>query len=136
MLQHINKQKSSMYRRASKRALKDLNNSFESNCKEMTDSAHAIVAALQKDFEMILNNSEMLEASEVARDHIRSVLEGVDTRFGTILGIEPMEVDPAQPRECESQQLADASMADVGATPGEPVEAGPPGVAEDMDTTL
>ncbi|KAI7787974.1 tat pathway signal sequence [Diaporthe eres] len=135
MLQRINKHKSALYRKASKRVLKELNKIFESNRKELTDSVHTVVAGLQTDFEMILSNSEMLEASEVARDHIRSVLEGVDARFGAVLGSEPMEVDPAQPPECEPQQLADASMADVGATTSEAIEAGPMGEAGEMDTT-
>lgn len=125
-----------MYRKASKRVLKELTKIFESNRKEMVDSAHGIVASLQQDFEMILSNSEMLEASEVARDHVRGILESVDSRFGSILCSGPMEVDPAQPLECEPQQLADASMADDGATPRDAVEAIP--IDEDvaMDTPL
>lgn len=119
MLDHVNKKKSAMYRKASKRVLKELNKVFESQRKEMTDSAHTIVTGLQKDFEMILSNSEMLEASEVAREHMRGVLEEVDARFLTILGGEPTEVDTTQPLKSEPQQLPDVSMADVGATPGE-----------------
>lgn len=123
MMQHVTKQKSAMYRRASKRVLKKLNGVFESNRKELTESAHNIVDKLQKDFEMILSNSEMLEASEVARDHIRGVLQGVDARFGSILFGELMEVDPAQPPVCEPQQLPDVSMVDVDTAPGEVAEA-------------
>lgn len=136
MHQHVNKKKSLMYRKASKRVSKELNKVFESNRKEMTDSIHTIVAELQNDFENILCNSEMLEVSEVARDHIRGVLEGVDERFGAVLGVEPMEVDAVQPPEYETQQLPDASMADVGDAPGEAIEAGPTGDAGAMDTTL
>lgn len=129
MLMRVNKQKNAMYRKAGKRVLRELNKGFESKRKEMADAVRTTVAELQKDFEMILSNSEMLEVSEVARDHVRGILEGVDERFGAILGSEPMEVDPPQ-------QLPDASMADVGTNPDEAVEAGVPGEAVDMDTPL
>ncbi|KAH8752581.1 hypothetical protein F5883DRAFT_651485 [Diaporthe sp. PMI_573] len=123
MQRNVVKHKNAMYRRASKRVLNELNKIFESNSKEMADSAHTIVEGLQKDFEMILINSEMIEASEVARDHIRGILQGVDARFGSILSGELMEVNPAQPPVCEPQQLPDVSMADVDTAPGEVTEA-------------
>lgn len=125
-----------MYRKASKRVLKDLNKAFESNRREMAESAHTIVAALQKDFEMILSNCEMLEVSEVARDHIRKVMEGVDTRFADILGNEPMKVDPTEPAECEHQKREDVSMAAVDAPPAEAAEAVPVSEARAIDTAL
>lgn len=123
MMQHVTKQKSAMYRKACKRVLKELHKVFESNRNELTDSAHTIIEDLQKDFEMILSNSEMLEASEIARDHIRGVLQGVDARFGSILSGELMEVEPVQPPVTEPQQLPDVGMADIDSTPSEVVEA-------------
>lgn len=101
MQRNIAKNKNAMYRRASNRVLEEVKKIFESNGKEMTDSADVIVERLQKDFEMLLSNSEMIEASEVARDHIRGILQAVDARFGSILSGEPMEVDSAQPPACE-----------------------------------
>lgn len=118
-MNHIDKQKNAMYRKASKRVLEVLRDMFETNRLEMEESTHTIVTGLQKDFEMILSNSEMLEASEIARDHIRGVLQGVDARFGPILYTEPMEIDLAQPPVCEPQQLPEMSMADAEPAPGE-----------------
>lgn len=111
-----------MYRKATKRVLKELMDMFETNRQEMEDSTHTIITGLQKDFEMILSNSEMLEASEVARDHIRGVLQGVDARFVSILSGEPMEVNTVQPPVCQPQQPPDMSMAGVEAAPGEAAE--------------
>lgn len=140
MMQHVNKQKMGIYRKASKRVLKELNKVFESNREELTDSAHTIIEGLQKNFEMILRNSEMLEASEVVRDHIRGILQGVDARFGSILSGSggPMEVDSAQPLAYEPQQLPDVSVTDAEPASLEAKEAAPSGQGEDvaMDTAL
>lgn len=125
-----------MYRRASKRVLKEVNKIFESNGKEMMDSVDVIVVRLQKDFEMLLSNSEMIEASEVARDHIRGVLQGVDARFGSILSREPIEVDSAQPPACEPQQLPDVSMTDAETASGEVIEAVPSVEVVATDTAM
>jgi hypothetical protein len=123
MRKHITKEKTRMYRKASNRVQKELGRVFEANRKELTESSHNIVAEMQKDFELILSNSEVLEASEVARDHIRGVLQGVDARFGSILAGKLVEVGPAQPHVAEPQQLVGVSMADVDTVPGGAAEA-------------
>lgn len=135
-MNHINKQRNAIYRKASKRVLKALMDMFETNRQEMEDSTHTIVTGLQKDFEMILSNSEMLEASEVARDHIRGVLQGVDARFGSILGGEPMEVDPAQPPVCKPQHLPEMNTVDAELAPGDAAETVPVNEDVPMDTAL
>ncbi|KAG8156694.1 hypothetical protein KVR01_013485 [Diaporthe batatas] len=136
MQRNVAKNKNAIYRRASKRVLKEVNKIFESNGKEMMDSVATIVERLQKDFEMLLSNSTMIEASEVARDHIRDVLQGVDTRFGSILSGEPMEVDSAQPPACEPQQLPNGGMTDVEPASGGATEAAPSGEDVALDTAL
>lgn len=136
MANHIQKNKTTLYRKATNRVMDELKKIFEKNRKELQKEAHEIVDRLEADYRIVICSSEMIEASEVAREHIRSVLCKVDAQFKEIEGPEPMEVAPAQPPEREPQQLADVSMADAGADPGEAVEAGPPGEAGDMDTTL
>ncbi|KAK7733744.1 hypothetical protein SLS63_004529 [Diaporthe eres] len=135
MTSHVQKNKNAIYRNATKRVMAELKKIFESNRKELQDRAHEIVDRLEGDFRIVISSSEMIEASEVAREHIRSVLCKVDAQFKEPEDPEPMEVAPVQPPEREPQQLADVSMADVGATPGEAVEAGPTGEAGEMDTT-
>lgn len=135
MTSHIQKNKNVIYRKATNRVMDELKKIFEKNRKELEKEAHDIVDRLEADYRIVICSSEMIEASEVAREHIRSVLCKVDAQFKELEDPEPMEVAPVQPPEREPQQLADMSMADVGATPSEAVEAGPTGEAGEMDTT-
>lgn len=136
MMNHINKQRNAIYRKASKWVLKVLMDMFETNRQEMEDSTYTIVMGLQKDFEMILSNSEMLEASKVAWDHICGVLQGVDAQFGSILGGELMEVDPAQPPVCKPQHLPEINIVNAELTPGDVAETVPVNEDVPMDTAL
>lgn len=136
MANHVQKNKTVIYRKSTNRVMDELKKIFEKNRKELQKEAHDIVDRLEADFRIVISSSEMIEASEVAREHIRGVLCTVDKQFKEIEDAEPVEVAPSQPPEREPQQLADVSMADVGAIPGEAVEAGLTGEAGDMDTTL
>lgn len=135
MTSYIQKNKYQIYRKATNRVMDELKKIFESNREELQKKAHDIVDRLEGDFRIVISSSEMIEASEVAREHIHGVLCKVDAQFKELEDSEPTEVAPVQPPEREPQQLADVSMADVGATPGEAVEAGPTGEAGEMDTT-
>lgn len=136
MIVHVRKNKTAIYRKATNRVMDELKKIFESNLKKLQKEAHEIIDRLEKDYTVVISSSEMIEASAVAREHIRSVLLKVEAQFKEIEGPEPMEVDPAQPSESEPQQLADASMADVGATAGEAAEPGLTGEDIAMDTVL
>lgn len=136
MAKHMQKNKTAIYRKATTRVMDEVKKIFDLNCKELEREAHDIVDRLEADFRVVISSSEMIEASEVARQHIRSVLLKVDKQFEEVDWPEPIEIDTAQPPESEPQQLPDASVADVGATPSEVVETGPTGEAGDMDTTL
>lgn len=136
MAKHMQKNKTAIYRKATSRVMDEVKKIFESNSKQLEKEAHGIVDRLEADFRTVISSSEMIEASEVAREHIRSVLLKVDKQFKEIECPEPMEIDTAKPPESEPQQLTDTSMADVGASPGEAVEAAPTGEAGAMDTNL
>lgn len=136
MATHTQKNKTQIYRKATNKVMEEVKKIFETNRKELQKEAHNIVDRLEKDYALVISSSEMIEASEVAREHIRSVLLKVDKQFKEIECPEPMEIDTAQPSEGEPQLLPDTSMADVGASPGEAVEAGPTGEAGTVDTTL
>lgn len=140
MASHVKKNKSPIYRKATNHVMNELKKIFESNRKELQKEAHHMVDRLEKDYRIVIASSEMIEASQVAREHIRSVLVEVDSQFKEVDCPEPMEVGTAQPPESVPQQLPDASMADVGETPGEipgeAVNAGPTGEAGATETTL
>lgn len=136
MAKHMQKNKTAIYRKATSRVMDEVKKIFESNSKQLEKEAHDIVDRLEADFRTVISSSEMIEASEVAREHIRSVILKVDKQFKEIECPEPMEIDAAQPPESEPQQLPVTSMADVGASDGEAIEAGPTGEAGAMDTTL
>lgn len=152
MATHVRKNKSPIYRKATNQVMNELKKIFESNRKELQKEANHMIDRLEKDYRIVIASSEMIEASQVAREHIRSVLVEVDAQFKEVDCPEPMEVDTAQPPEGEPQQLPDASMAGVGVTPGEThgeshgespgespgeaVDAGPTGEAGAMETTL
>lgn len=136
MATHIQKNKTQIYRKATNKVMEEVKKIFETNRKELQKEAHNIVDRLEKDYGIVISSSEMIEASEVAREHIRGALVHVDSQFKEIEGPESMAVDSAQHPESEAQQLPDTSMADVGASPGEAGEAGPTGEAGAMDTTL
>lgn len=136
MANHVHKNKTAIYRKATNKVMEEVKKIFESNRKELEKEAHNIVDRLEKDYGIVISSSEMIEASEVAREHIRGALVHVDTQFKEIEGPDSMEVDTALHPQSETQQLPIANMADVGASPGEAVEAGPTGEAEAVDTTL
>lgn len=106
MGKHIQKNKSAIYRKSSQRVMKDLDKLFESNRKEMEKAAHYLVDGLERNFRMIISSSEMIEASEVARDHIRGVLYEVDSKFETVLCMDQMDTDPAQSSQTMSQTVS------------------------------
>lgn len=133
MNKYVQKNKYQLYRKATNRVMEELKKIFESNRKQLEKEAHDIVDRLEADFRTVISSSEMIEASEVAREHIRSVLRKVDAQFEELSREEPIEVEAAKPPESEPQQLPDASMTDVGATSDEMVEAGPLGEVVDLD---
>lgn len=112
---HIQKNKSAIYQKASRRVIRDLDKLFESNRKEMEKSAHYLVDGLENDFRMIISSSEMIEESEVAREHIRGVLYEVDSKFEKILCMDRMDVDTAQ-----SSQNMPQTVSAVPVAPGAP----------------
>lgn len=136
MATHIQKNKMQIYRKATNKVMEEVKKIFETNRKELQKEAHNVVDRLEKDYGIVISSSEMIEASEVAREHIRGALVHVDSQFKEIEGPESMVVGNAQHPESETQQLPDTSMADVGASPGEAGEAGPTGEAGAMDTTM
>lgn len=136
MATHILKNKMQIYRKATNKVMEEVKKIFETNRKELQKEAHNVVDRLEKDYGIVISSSEMIEASEVAREHIRGALVHVDSQFKEIEGPELMAVDSVQHPESETQQLPDTSMADVGASPGEANEAGPAGEAGAMDATL
>lgn len=92
----VKKNKNAIYRKASQRVSRELDKLFESNRKELEKAAHYLVDGLEGNFRMIISSPEIIEASEVARDHIRGVLYDVDSQFEKVLGMGQMDVDPAQ----------------------------------------
>lgn len=100
----------------------EIKKAFENNRKELKETSHEIVSLLTADFQIVISSSEMLEASEVAREHIRGVLHKVDARFEALLCTEPMDLDSIQPADAVPQQSSIAGNADVGDTTGELVE--------------
>ncbi|ROW12852.1 hypothetical protein VMCG_00483 [Cytospora schulzeri] len=96
MTMHVDKNKRIIYRKASQRVTRDLDKLFESNRKEMEEGAHSIVDDLEADYRQVISNSEMIEASVVARDHIRGVLYEVDSQFEKVLCMDQMDFDHAQ----------------------------------------
>ncbi|KUI65367.1 Nuclear GTPase SLIP-GC [Cytospora mali] len=96
MLNHVRKSKSTIYRKANHRVMKELDKLLESNSKEVEETAHSLVKQVEADYRTIISSSEMIEASEVARDYIRGVLYEVDSQFEKVLCMEQMDVDPSQ----------------------------------------
>ncbi|KAK7740576.1 hypothetical protein SLS53_005421 [Cytospora paraplurivora] len=111
MMKHVSKNKSSIYRKASQHVTKDLERLFESNRKEMEETVHYIVDVLEGDFRTIISSSEMIEASAVARDHIRGVLYEVDSQFEKVLCMEHSVADPAHTSQDVSQDMPAVAVA-------------------------
>lgn len=109
MMRHASRNKSNIYRKASQRVMKDLDKLFEANRQEMEETAHYLVDVLEGDFRTIISSSEMIEASAVARDHIRGVLYEVDSQFEKVLCAEQAATDPAQ----TSQDVSAVAIAAV-----------------------
>lgn len=130
MSRHVRSQQDVIYQRASKRVMEHLGKIFEANREELEEAVHNIVDKLEADFRSMIPSSKKHEEEGIARLHTRGLLRDADTKFKALTYTESMHVSGAQPPECETQQLPDASMADVGDAPGETVEAGT------MDTTL
>lgn len=100
-----------MYRKASQRVIRDLDKLFESNRKEMVKATHYLVDGLEGNFHMIISSSEMIEASEVARDHIRGVLYEIDPKFEKVLCMDQMDFDPVQSSQAMDQTISAISVA-------------------------
>ncbi|KUI59553.1 Nuclear GTPase SLIP-GC [Cytospora mali] len=96
MLIHVRKSKSTIYRKANHRVMKELDKLLESNSKEIEETAHSLVKQVEADYRTIISSSEMIEASEVVRDHVLGVLYEVDSQFEKVLCMEQMDVDPSQ----------------------------------------
>lgn len=111
MGKHIGKNKSAIYRKASQRVIRDLDKLFEFIRKEMNEAAHYLVDGLEGNFRMIISGSEIIEASEVARDHIRDVLYEVDSHFEKVLCMDQMDVDPAQSSQAMPQTASAVPVA-------------------------
>lgn len=107
---HIHKNKSTIYRKASQRVMRDLDRLFESNRKDMDKAARHLVDGLENNFRMIISSSEMIEASEVARDHVRGVLYEVDSQFEKVLCMDQMGVDPAKSSRAIPQTVSAARV--------------------------
>lgn len=126
MLTHIRKNKSTIYRKASQRVIKDLDRFFESKRKKMKKAAHYLVDVLVGDYRTIILSSEMLEASEMAREHIHGVLYEVDSQYDKVLCMEHMNVDSAQLSQPDT-----VTAAAVPTTPGAPETDASEGMAMD-----
>ncbi|ROW14908.1 hypothetical protein VPNG_03302 [Cytospora leucostoma] len=111
MMKHVSKNKSSIYRKASQHVMKDLEKLFETNRKEMEETVHYIVDVLEGDFRTIISSSEMIEASAVARDHIRGVLCEVDSQFEKVLCMEQTATDPAHTSQDVSEDISAVAVA-------------------------
>lgn len=113
---HIRENKNNIYRKASQRVKRNLDRLFETNRKNMDKAARYLVDGLENNFRMVISSSEMIDASDVARDHIRGVLHEIDSQFEKVLCMDQMDVDPAKPSQAIPQTVS-ATPLTQGAPP-------------------
>ncbi|KAL1880627.1 hypothetical protein Daus18300_001238 [Diaporthe australafricana] len=136
MSTHIHKKKDAIYREATNRVMSELKGILQANRNQLVMKAHNIIDLLEADFKTVISSTAKVEATEVARGHIRAILQNVDVQFEELLCTEPMDVDSVQLTDAVPQQSSIMGNAGVGDTTGELVETGSMAEPGAMDTGL
>ncbi|KAJ9154757.1 Nuclear GTPase SLIP-GC [Pleurostoma richardsiae] len=93
MENYVEKVRTKLYRNAAAKVRTELERGFRDVGSDATAKLREIVSTMGKDYKSVILGSEIIEASHMARDHIRQLLPTVDSRFRDVLGFEIRNAD-------------------------------------------
>ncbi|KAI3400969.1 hypothetical protein diail_1177 [Diaporthe ilicicola] len=133
MSKHVHNKKGGIYRGATNRVMSELREIFKANREQLQMASNKIIDLLVADFQTVISCTVKIEASQVARGQINTILQKVDGQFEALSSTETSEIFDlahALPLESNPQQSPAAGSTGVGTAVRETFE------AEAMDTAL